>query len=113
MPSYTPIVPSKTLPYSRPKWVKCFAFLDQDGAKTPPDGAAHTYIAYIREYLPPPGGNGEEALVGRGQLYCQASLHVLIVSLHNRMQEEENGKTLVRDKHDRAIILVSFVVIFP
>ena len=28
-------------------------FSDQKGAKTLPDGAAHTYIAYIREY--PPG----------------------------------------------------------
>ena len=27
---------------------------DQNGAKTLPDGAAHTYIAYIREYPPPP-----------------------------------------------------------
>ena len=26
---------------------------DQNGAKTLPDGAAHTYIAYIREYPPP------------------------------------------------------------
>ena len=29
-------------------------FSDQNGAKTLPDGAANTYIAYIREY-PPPG----------------------------------------------------------
>ena len=25
---------------------------DQNGAKTLPDGAAHTYIGHIREYLP-------------------------------------------------------------
>ena len=31
--------------------------LDQNGSKTIPFRAAHTYIAYIREY-PPPGGLG-------------------------------------------------------
>ena len=29
-------------------------FLTKTAQKTLPDGAAHTYIAYIREYLPPP-----------------------------------------------------------
>ena len=27
-------------------------FSDQNGTKTPPDGAVHTYITYIREYFP-------------------------------------------------------------
>ena len=31
-------------------------FSDQNGTKTLPDGAAHTYMAYIRKYLPPPPG---------------------------------------------------------
>ena len=31
-----------------------YPFSDQNGAKTLPDGAAHTYIAYIRDYPPPP-----------------------------------------------------------
>ena len=30
-----------------------YPFSDQNGAKTLPGGAAHTYIAYIREYPPP------------------------------------------------------------
>ena len=30
-------------------------FSDQNGAKTLPDATAHTYVAYIREYPPPPG----------------------------------------------------------
>ena len=48
------VVPSKTIPYSRPKWTKCIpAFSDQNGAKSLPDGAAPIYMAYIREY--PPG----------------------------------------------------------
>ena len=32
---------------------KVYLFLDQNGAKTLPDWAAHTYMAYIREH--PPG----------------------------------------------------------
>ena len=48
------VVPSKTISDSRPKWAKCIPVSDQNGAKTLPDGAAHTYMAYIREY-PPPG----------------------------------------------------------
>ena len=32
---------------------KPYPFSDQNGAKPLPDGAAHAYIAYIREY--PPG----------------------------------------------------------
>ena len=35
-----------------------YPFSDQNGAKTLPDGAAHTYIAYIREYPPPPAPSG-------------------------------------------------------
>ena len=31
-------------------------FSDQNGAKTLPDATAHTYVAYIREYSPPPRG---------------------------------------------------------
>ena len=50
--SYTPVVPTKTIPDSRPKWAKCiqYPFPDQNGAKTLPDGAANTNMAYIREY---------------------------------------------------------------
>ena len=41
---------------SRPKWAKCISVFR--GAKTPPDGAALTYMAYIREY--PPGTSSYE-----------------------------------------------------
>ena len=37
----------------------CTRFQSKIGAKTLPDGAAHTYMAYIREY-PPPGISKEE-----------------------------------------------------
>ena len=48
------VVPSKTQPDSRPKWAKCIPVFRPKRAKTLPDGAAHTYMAYIRKY-PPPG----------------------------------------------------------
>ena len=48
----------KSLPYLWPKWRQnsqnWFPIYDQNGWKTLPFGAAHTYIAHIREY-PPPG----------------------------------------------------------
>ena len=31
-----------------------YPFSDQNGGKTLPDGAARTYMAYIREHPPPP-----------------------------------------------------------
>ena len=47
--SQTPVVPSKTQPDSKPKiGQSVYPFSDQNGG-----GAAHTYMAYIREY--PPG----------------------------------------------------------
>ena len=48
--SYTLVVPSKTIPDSRPKWAKT---MQKNGAKYLPFGAAHTYVAYIRKQ--PPG----------------------------------------------------------
>ena len=47
------VVPSKTQPDSRPKWAKCIPVFRPKRAKTLPDGAAHTYMAYIRKYPPP------------------------------------------------------------
>ena len=43
------------IPDSRPKWAKCIPVFRTNGAKTLPYLAAHTYIAYITEYPPPPG----------------------------------------------------------
>ena len=37
------------------KMGKVYTRSDQNGAKTLPDGAAHTYIAYIRDYPSPRG----------------------------------------------------------
>ena len=46
-------------------------FSDQNGVKTLLDGAAHTYIAYIRESPPPPPGPG---WLKESQLPTQATL---------------------------------------
>ena len=47
----------KSIPYLWPKWRQNgqnrYPIYDQNGWKTLPFGAAHTYIAHIREY--PPG----------------------------------------------------------
>ena len=43
------------MPQSKPKWAVS-PFSDQNGAKTLPNRAANTYIAYKRVY--PPGGGG-------------------------------------------------------
>ena len=43
--SYNPVVPSKTIPDSRPNWAKCTPVFRQQRRKTLPDGAAHAYIA--------------------------------------------------------------------
>ena len=51
------VVPSKTIPDSRPKWAKSVTVFRPKRAKTLLDGAAHTYMAYIRKYPPPPGRN--------------------------------------------------------
>ena len=50
--SCNPVVPSKSIPDSRPNWAMCIPVFRLQRRKTLPDGATHTYIAYIREYTP-------------------------------------------------------------
>ena len=52
------VVPSKTIPDSRPKWAKSIPVSDQNGAKSLPDGTSHTYMTYMKEYPPPTAGSG-------------------------------------------------------
>ena len=54
MPHTLPQFPRKRYPIPDKNGQNLYPFSDQKGAKTLTDGAAHTYIAYIREY-PPPG----------------------------------------------------------
>ena len=57
MRSYTAVVPSKTIPDSRPKWEKCTPVFRPKRPQNPTLWGAHTYIAYIRNYPPlPPTG---------------------------------------------------------
>ena len=52
--SYTPVFPQKRYPNSDKNRQNLHPFSDQNGAKTTPFGAAHTFKAYIMEYFPPP-----------------------------------------------------------
>ena len=46
------VVPPKPFPIPDQNGQSLYPFSDKNGAKTLPDGASHTYIAYIREYFP-------------------------------------------------------------
>ena len=48
--SSVPMVPSKPIPDSRPKWAQCTPVFRPKRHKNLPNGAAHTYIAYLRDY---------------------------------------------------------------
>ena len=48
--------PQKPDPISDRNCQNLYPFSDQNGSKTIPFGAAHTYIPYIGEYPPPPPG---------------------------------------------------------
>ena len=54
-----PQFPRKPYPIPYQNGQSVYRFSDQNGAKTLPDGAAHTYIAYIKEYPPSPGSRGK------------------------------------------------------
>ena len=48
--------PQKPDPIPDRNYQNLYPFSDQNGSKTIPFGAAHTYIPYIGEYPPPPPG---------------------------------------------------------
>ena len=85
-----PIVPSKTIPSSRPKWAK---FIPAFGPKRPknqtiPSGSAHTCMAYIRESLPLSVGQYKVGVMGStylpkkpNQLLCAFSLFTQDIKL--------------------------------
>ena len=45
---------ANTLSYFRPNDQNLYPILDQNGSKAIPFGAAHTYMADVREFPPPP-----------------------------------------------------------
>ena len=67
------VVPSKTIPDFRPKWAKSVTVFRPKRAKTLPDGAAHTYMAYIRKYPPPPPGATAAATTATTAPICTAA----------------------------------------
>ena len=48
--SYTPVVPLKTIPDSRPEWAKSITVFRPKGRKNPTLRGTHTYMAYIGQY---------------------------------------------------------------
>ena len=67
-----------SVPYLLPQWLQNgynrYPIYDQNGWKTIPFGAAHTYIAHIREYPPPPlGGYDHMRLSKRLQRVLQCN----------------------------------------
>ena len=55
--SYTPAVPSKTIPYSRPKWAKCIPVFRPKRPKNPTHRGG-TYLYSLYKGVAPPGGGG-------------------------------------------------------
>ena len=53
---------------SHPNGQSLYPFSDQKGAKTLPFGEAHTYMAFMRQYRPPPPGAAEHMLEPVGKL---------------------------------------------
>ena len=54
--SYSPVVPSKTIPYSRPKWAKCSLVFRPKRTKNPTLwGGTYLYDLYKGVHPPPPG----------------------------------------------------------
>ena len=52
-----------------------YPFSDQNGAKALPFGAAHTYVAYIRDYPPPPHSGWLSTLqIGEAQLHSVTNI---------------------------------------
>ena len=53
--SYTPVVPSKSIPDSRPKWAKCIPVFRPERTKNP-TLLGGTYLYGLYRGVPPPGG---------------------------------------------------------
>ena len=66
--------PREPYPIPDPSGQSLYPFSDQNGVRTLPLGAAHTYMAYIGEYPPPPRDfhSSLKKIKARG-LYLQAS----------------------------------------
>ena len=79
--SYTPAVPSKAIPDSRPKWAKSLSVFRLKRHKNNPFGVEQTYMAYVREQ-PPPG-----CYHNRGQLTTYNETLMLSINFDNQKGE--------------------------
>ena len=108
----------KSLPYLWPKWRQNsqnrYPIYDQNGWKTLPFGAAHTYIAHIREYPPPRGFAPQEEKSTSISTY-RPSTYLLVITIGHGVQATTKRFCSI------AVLCVSFtrqivktrVIIFP
>ena len=61
-----------------PKWPKSIPYMTKTGWKTIPFGAAHTYIAHVKEYLSPPGSGVSWCVIHCCVTIIKASLWIPI-----------------------------------
>ena len=80
--SHTPAVSPKTIPNSKPKWAKSIPIFRPKRRKNSTVGAAHTYMAYIREYPPPPWGTGHQISLVKStfELFCAKQILTVCTS---------------------------------
>ena len=81
--SSVPIVPSKPIPYSRPKWVQCmYTRFQTKTAQKPYPMVRHIPIAYLREYPPPPPAyvykGGYRLYMEQVKFFCQHFVYKFI-----------------------------------
>ena len=70
-------------------------FSDQNGAKTLPDGAAHTYIGHIREYLPDISQGLDEAFPSLPHYYLLVTdIQTKIITTKQILMVRTSWKTL-------------------
>ena len=67
-----------------------YQFSDQNGAKTLPDGVAHTYIAYLRDYPPP---HARPGLVSK-RLCVETTGSRKVTCLHRECYSMHAGKVI-------------------
>ena len=73
--SYSPVVPSKTIPYSRPKWAKCSLVFRPKRTKNPTLwGGTYLYDLYMGVHPPPPALQKESIRIQWTKTLCQNNL---------------------------------------
>ena len=83
-----PKFPRKPYPIRDQNALSAHPFSGKKGAKTLPDGTAHTYMAYIREYPPPPPR--EVTRIGGVTCACLSISSLILIwsRLHDRWGDQ-------------------------